>query len=109
MSYSLKDKKCKIYSTRTEFDNIGNHKNVFKYLGEFWCYSKQLSASTFFQNQIQGINETRIFILNFNPEIKVNDRIFYREDWYEITRVDTADDYLSELYIYVKRAVRPDI
>jgi len=67
-----------------------------------WCYSKQLSQNQIFEAHSYGQEETRFFIFNYFSGIKVYDLILYRGTWYEITRVDTKDDYKTDLFVYVK-------
>ena len=50
-------------------------------------------------------NETRFFVFNYYPKVEVYDMILYKNQWYRITRVDTADDYKGDLFIYVQNAV----
>ena len=32
------------------------------------------------------------------------DYVYYRDKWYEVTRVDTTDDYNTDVFVYVKDA-----
>ena len=41
--------------------------------------------------------------------IELYDLILYREKWYQITRVDTEDDYNTDIFVYVKDAPRGSI
>lgn len=104
--YFLKDKKAQIYR---EADG-GRDENGFSIPGGFypyaaapmWCYSKQLSAELTFVAHTYDTDETRLFVFNYKPKVKQYDLILYRGKWYEITRVDTTDDYKGEMFIYVK-------
>ena len=76
--YFLKDKKAIIYKYfKGEKDSSGFYKNDY-YVpltpAALWCYIKQY------------------------------DTLYYpaKNLWYEVSRVDTTDDYNGELFVYVK-------
>lgn len=91
--YYLKDKKAMIYWEKPKEQD----KNGFPIKGGYvpfaenplWCYAKQLSQEQVFASASYGVGETRLFVFNHLPDVSVYDRIFYRNGWYEITRVDT--------------------
>ena len=72
---------------------------------QIWCYTRQLSQTDIFQSASYGENETRFFVFNYYPKVEVYDMILYKNQWYRITRVDTADDYKGDLFIYIQNAV----
>ena len=47
-------------------------------------------------------------MLNYRDDLKVYDFIEYRGVFYQITRLDTQDDYNGELFVYVKEAATGD-
>lgn len=69
-----------------------------------WCYSKQLSQDTIFQAKSYGADESRFFVFNQGTIVKLYDLILYRENWYQVTRVDTTDDYNTDVFVYVQDA-----
>lgn len=105
--YYLKDKKAQIYKKISTQDDIGQ--SIKKYYpiapAQIWCYTRQLSQADVFQAASYGDSETRFFVFNYYPEVEVYDMILYKNQWYRITRVDTADDYKGDLFIYVQNAV----
>ena len=66
-----------------------------------WCYARQLNQDTIF--------ESRFFVFNRGTVVELYDLILYREKWYQVTRVDTEDDYNTDIFVYVKDAPRGSI
>ena len=106
--YYLKDKKAQIYKRiMNGTDSSGCAKPPGYYPvapAPVWCYARQLSQTDIFQAQSFGKDETRLFVFNYYPNVEVYDMVQYRGDWYRITRVDTADDYKGDLFVYVQNA-----
>lgn len=108
--YYLKDKKAMIYwekpSTKDSdgFPISGGHVPFSKV--PMWCYTKQLSQDQVFSAMAYGVNENRFFVFNNTKNVSVYNLILYKDKWYEITRVDTMDDYNGDLFIYVKDCPR---
>ena len=72
-----------------------------------WCYAKQLSQQLIFQAAQWGQQEQRLFVFNYNEKITVQDTyIRYRDVWYQVTRVDTEEDYKGDMFVYVKAVDR---
>ena len=46
-------------------------------------------------------------MLNYRADVAVTDLVEYAGRYYEITRVDTEDDYKGDLYVYAKDAAEP--
>lgn len=104
--YYLKDKKAMIY-----WQDLGGQDDLgFPVKGGyipfspvlFWCYSRQLTQDQVYAALQYGVDETRLFVFNNIPGIEVYDYILYRGLWYQITRVDTADDYRGDMFVYAK-------
>lgn len=108
--YFLKDKKADIYRKTSEG---GTDPDGYPLPEQWrpispaplWCYAKQLSQDQLFQSHWIGQEETRFFVFNNYPGIDVYDLVLYRDEWYQITRVDTKDDYKGDLFVYVKLAI----
>lgn len=104
--YFLKDKKAQIYrrvSGGRDSEGYEIEGAYYPYAkAPLWCYSKQLSAALIYAAQLMTTNETRLFVFNYLKGVKQYDLILYRDSWYEITRVDTTDDYNGELFVYVQ-------
>jgi len=49
-------------------------------------------------------DEERYFVLNYRNDLKIYDLIEYKDVFYSITRLDTEDDYNTELFVYVAKA-----
>lgn len=103
--YYQKDKKAQIYKlVPGEKDPYGFRRDdKYKPVAPkpLWCYTKQMSQEQKFAAAAYGEKEERLFIFNFMPGIEVYDHILYKGDWYSVTRVDTTEDYNTELFIYV--------
>ena len=67
-----------------------------------WCYASQLSQDLVYQAAHWGNNEIRFFVFNYHKGVDIDQMVQYRGLWYTITRVDTADDYNGDMFIYVK-------
>ncbi len=102
--YFLKDKKAQIYRDLAgEMDPDGfRGDSCYVPLGKspLWCYTRQTSME-FRQYALSvGKDERRFFVFNHLDGVGEGDYILYRDQWYEITRVDTADDYRGDMFIY---------
>ena len=107
--YFLKDKKAQVYKHHS------NNKDTDYFCTDdyytpispvaLWCYTKQLSQDQIYATLAYSNDETRLFVFNFRNDIKQYDRLHYiaKDEWYEVTRVDTTDDYNGELFVYVKK------
>ena len=101
--YYKKDKKIRLVRATTVQDQYGNNVKTFRYLsGEIWSYTNQLSQSQVFEASQYGDNEDRLFVLNFRDDLVLYEYIEYKDKYYTITRIDTKDDYRTELFVYVK-------
>lgn len=108
--YYKKDKKVKLITKSTTYDAYGNEIEAYKYITNrsIWAYTNQLSQSQTFEAATYGNDEIRLFVLNYRNDLKVYDFIEYKNKYYTITRVDTKDDYKTELYVYVKDTAKGD-
>ena len=107
--YFIKDKKAEIFDRLIVRDSMGGRITYYIPLSAapLWCYAKQISASLYFAARAYQMEEKRLFVFNFNPDIAVYKLIRYRGQWYEITRVDTDEDYNGDMFVYVKDATPP--
>lgn len=105
--YYLKDKKAQIYRKTSERDPEG-FSSIEKYYpiapSPIWCYSSQLSQTDIFIAASYSQTETRFFVFNHYDGIEVYDMIKYKNAWYRVTRVDTADDYNGDVFVYIENA-----
>ena len=65
----------------------------------------QLSAKEFFAAAAQQFQEERLFVVNWRRDIAPGMLIRYRENWFEIVRVDPLEDYKADIKLYVKEAI----
>ena len=102
--YFIKDKKAQIYKRKITADSAGIRSEIFIALTAqpIWCYARQVDADIFFRREQYQIKESYFFIFNNRSDIKIGTLILYRDKWYEATRVDTQEDYKSDLYVYAK-------
>lgn len=103
--YYLKDKKAAIYHPISIRNSRGYY--VLTYLvpvapADMWCYARQLTQDQLYAAHAFMESETKQFVFNYYQGVKLYDLLRYKGAWYEITRVDTADDYNGELFVYVK-------
>lgn len=100
--YFLKDKKATIY-TKTKLSLNGDMPKYYytpRTPAPIWVYAKQLSQDLILESKMYGVNETYMFVLNRGTRLKIANYILYRDKWYEITRIDTKDDYNSDIFVY---------
>jgi len=104
MASYLKDKKAYVYKKGERYqDDYGIwHDAGYTKVGYLWCYTRQLSQNLTYDAKIAGTDETRLFIFNWNEEIKPYQYIYYKGAWYIITRADTTNDYKGDVYVYVQ-------
>ena len=109
--YYLKDKKARIYHGHDEEDDLGYSTTVYSPRTEapIWCYAKQLSQDTVYQYHYWGVDESYLFVFNAGTEVARYDQINYRGKWYQVTRVDTAEDYNTDIFVYTKDTAAGDI
>lgn len=103
--YNLKDKKALVYKTYHHKIAAGVYfKDYYTPISEspLWCYTRQLSQNISFANMAFGIDETRLFVFNYNQDIKVEGLIKYKDKFYQITRVEIRDDYHVDMLVYVR-------
>lgn len=104
--YNLKDKKAQLYS-RVSVSTPGLMPKTYYVAmtpAPTWCYTRQLSQSLTWEAAQYGDDETRLFVFNQGSPVTVYDYVYYRDKWYEVTRVDTTDDYNTDVFVYVKDA-----
>lgn len=106
MSKKLKDKKIIIYKESKGKDEDGFPVNGYKpiHAGKLWAYTRQLSAKEFYASAQVNVNEDRLFTINYLEGLNVleakNLYISYNNLWYNITRIDTYEDYKKDINIY---------
>ena len=101
--YYLKDKKAQIYKKKDIAEAGDMPREVYIPISSssLWCYAAQLSQDRIYQAKGVGVDEYRFFVFNHLKNVDVNDALLYRGKWYNITRVDTQDDYNTDTFIYV--------
>ena len=109
--YFLKDKKAQVYKKVSVPNPGGKPLNKWYPISDdlLWCYAKQLSQDETFYAKTYGDAENRFFVFNHNKLIAFNDYVLYRGTWYMITRVDTTEDYNTDVFVYVKNATGGNI
>jgi len=102
--YFLKDKRAQIYKKMNVAEEGDMPREAYIPISpaSLWCYTSQLSQDLMYRAKGVGENETRFFVFNFRDIVEVGDAVLYRAKWYNITRVDTTDDYNGDLFIYVE-------
>lgn len=104
--YFKKDKQVKLIK-RTATNNAGGYARVtYQYMteGSIWAYTRQLSQDQMYAARAYMTQEERFFVVNYRNDLKLYDMVEYKGVFYSITRLDTQDDYNTELFIYVEKA-----
>lgn len=103
--YFLKDKKAQVYKKTYGGRDPDGFRTGEGYVplapSPLWCYTRQTSQVMRQMSFATGEMEERYFVFNNLSTVEVGDYILYKGKWYQITRVDTADDYKSDMFIYV--------
>lgn len=111
--YFLKDKKAQVYKEiKGQQDTSGFYgDSSYAPLGSkpLWCYTKQTSMEFRQMAMALGQDEERFFVFNHLVGVDEGDYILYRDKWYQITRIDTTDDYNGDMFIYTSLAGRTGI
>lgn len=102
--YFLKDKKAMIYQSTQTRTSIGDYTEYWTPVAPslLWCYTKQVSEDLRLRAMAVNTDETRLFVFNYRSSVKPGNLVKYKDVWYEVTRVDTDDDYNTDMYVYVK-------
>ena len=116
MKKRLKDKKIIIYRAETRTDTGGfMHPAIFTPIHprKLWAYVRQLSAKEFYASQALQIAEDMIFTINWRADLSTAETtrdlyVRYREDWYDVQRVDTFEGYKDDLKLHCKLTHTPD-
>ena len=105
--YRLKDKRADFFKCVKFQGERGVTLHKAQAIATLWCYTQNLSGDIVNSRLVIENKETRLFIFNFRADIAQGDFVRYRDSWYEITRVNTTDDYNDELYSYVRDCRKP--
>jgi len=108
--YYKKDKKAMIYKKYGSYiDEYGDRVDRgYKAIApsDLWCYTKQLSQDQKYIAQSLGVDEKRLFVFNYRNDVAVYDLLKYKNELFEVTRVDSPEDYNRELFVYVREVPR---
>lgn len=100
----LKDKKITIMKSVVTVDAIGNHKTTLVALHEnIWAYFRHLSGDEMFTGATTQTNEEVLFRIGYKPDVTTACYIMYKGTKYNITRIDTYEDYKDDLVLYAKK------
>lgn len=104
--YYLKDKTANIYKPVhvQERGLMPKTYYVKRKSSPQWCYARQLSQNTIFEAKAYGEDESRFFVFSSGTVVELYDLISYRDKWYKVTRVDTEDDYNTDVFVYAQDA-----
>lgn len=109
--YFLKDKKALIHES-VSVSSSGYKPKIYyvpRTPAAIWAYASQLSQMTVYEARSYGEDESYLFVFNQGTTAELYDLILYRNKWYQITRIDTKDDYNTDLFIYAKDAPKGSI
>jgi len=109
---ALKDKKIVIYKATNTTDPIGNQTLTYKPIHPctLWAYVRQLSAKEYYAAKTTNVDEEMIFQVNWRTDLTTPLGYFirYGNVWYNIQRIDTFENYKSDLKIYAKLMRTPE-
>lgn len=100
MSKYLKDKRIEIFNNNVEWVGAGDHVHHWESMGKFWAYTRMLSMKEYHDYGITTEDVDRLFIINYNKDVNIYDRIVYRGKEYKIYSVDTYNDNKQDMKIY---------
>lgn len=108
--YYKKDKRAEIYKESRHTNEYGDTISGYKPISAapLWCYTKQLTQDQIYKAMAVSSAETRLFVFNYRKDIEVLDSIKYKDKWYSITRVDTQNDYNTDIFVYVEEGYTPE-
>lgn len=105
----LKDKKIQILKYTETEDSAGFPVRGYMPIHpqpKIWAYFKHLSASLYFASAQVNLNEEVIFTVNWLEHLKNSEtkhlKILYKGNLYQITRIDTYEDYKRDINLYAK-------
>ena len=108
--YFKKDKKAMIYKEGKSYvDEYGDTVNDgYRAIApsDLWCYRRQLSQEQKFIAQSMSVDEKRFFVFNYRNDVEVYDLLKYKNELFQVTRVDSPYDYNRELFVYVREVPR---
>lgn len=104
--YFKKDKQVKLIRRYSRNTPAGYPNPRYQYMtpSPIWAYTRQLSQDQKYAAHAYMTEEDRYFVLNYRNDLKVYDLIEYKGTFYSITRLDTENDYNTELFVYVEQA-----
>ncbi len=104
--YFKKDKQVRPIRRTAKNTAAGYPKQTYQYLtkGAIWAFTRQLSQDQKYAAHAYMTEEERFFVVNYRNDLKLYDQIEYKGVYYSITRLDTQDDYNTDLFIYVEKA-----
>lgn len=109
--YFKKDKQADIYHLKeTGVNEYGIPTYEYEKISDFslWCYASQISMDKAYIAMALDTKETRFFVFNnLGDKVAPLDYVVYKNKWYRITRIDTKDDYNTDMFIYVYDENRP--
>lgn len=99
----LKDKKISIISSREEENEVGETVLVEGPIpgGEnIWAYYRHVTGNEFYEAAKVNAKEEALFIINWRDDIDTTMKIKFRNEFYNITRIDDFEGYKKDLKIY---------
>lgn len=72
--------------------------------GTLWTYFRWLSGKEFFASASIQLEEECLFIINWRNDTNTYMQIEYKNQYYDITKIDVFEDYKKDISIYAKLA-----
>ncbi len=96
----IKDKFIGIYDVKVKRDRAGNEVKVKRYIHgqkRLHAYVRELSDTEKFAAKATGVEQSIVFIVNYNKKIKAGQFIEFRDDTYCIVSLDSFEFYRRDL------------
>ena len=107
----IKDKKISILESTIVEDDLGNQIEEWRPIfgGEnIWAYYRQVSGKEYFAAAVVNVKVEAVFEINWRDDIGTDMIIEYRDNRYNIARIDDFEGYKDSIKIYAYAKSRPE-
>ena len=99
----LKDKKIEILATTRENDYTGfSMETLTPIAPPLWAYFRHLSGKEIHASNTTIAAEQVLFTINHRTDVTTTHVVRYRDDLYDITRVDVYEGYREDITLYCR-------
>lgn len=111
--YGHKDKKLIIYKEVSSQDKDGYKQTVYypTHPGKLWAYVRQIGGEQYYAAMAHNVVEEMLFVVNWRPDLNISNTqtcfVFYKDQWYQIQRIDTFEGYKNNIQLYANTMKSP--